>query len=59
MRTAGTGVFDIGVLRLRKETKSAGFEPVLRSAAQPGASHAVVNGDEADQRLVADLLARL
>jgi sugar phosphate isomerase/epimerase len=59
MHATGTRVFDIGVLRLRKETKIADFEPVLESAAQLGASHAVVNGDEPDQSLLADLLARL
>ena len=59
MHATGTRVFDIGVLRLRKETKVADFEPVLESAARLGASHAVVNGDEPDQRLLADLLARL
>ena len=59
MHATGTRVFDIGVLRLRKETNVADFEPVLESAAQLGASHAVVNGDEPDPRLLADLLARL
>ncbi len=59
MHATGTRVFDVGVLRLGKETKIAYFEPVLESAAQLGASHAVVNGDEPDQRLLADLLAQL
>lgn len=59
MHATGTRVFDIGVLRLGRETKVADFEPVLESAAQLGASHAVVNGDEPDQRRLADLLARL
>ncbi len=59
MQATGTRVLDIGVLRLGKETKVADFEPVLESAARLGASHAVVNGDDPDQGLLADLLARL
>ena len=59
MRDTGTQVFDIGVLRLRRGTNVANFEPVLESAAQLGATHAVVNGDEPDRVLVADLLVRL
>ena len=59
MHAIGTRVLDVGVLRLRKDTKIADFEPVLESAAQLGASHAVVNGGEPDQSLLADLLARL
>lgn len=46
------------VLRLGKETDIADFEPVLKLAAQLCASHAVVNGDEPDQGLLADVLAR-
>lgn len=59
LRDTGIRVFDIGVLRLRNETNVANFEPVLESAARLGAAHAVVNGDEPDHGLLADLLARL
>ena len=59
MRDTGTRVFDIGVLRLRRETDVANFEPVLESAARLGATHAVVNGDEPDHAFLADQLARL
>jgi sugar phosphate isomerase/epimerase len=59
MRDTGVRVLDIGVLRLRRETNVADFEPVLESAARLGATHAVVNGDEPDPALLADLLARL
>jgi sugar phosphate isomerase/epimerase len=59
MRDTGTRVFDVGVFRLRKETRVADFEPVLETAARLGATHAVVNGDEPDHEVLAELLARL
>jgi sugar phosphate isomerase/epimerase len=59
MDDSGVGVFDIGVLRLKKETNIPAFEPVLESAARLGATQVVVNGDEPDPVLLADLLARL
>ncbi len=59
MRESGVGVLDIGVLRLRQGMETEALEPVLESAARIGATHAVVNGDEPDPAILADLLARL
>ncbi len=59
MRDTGVAVFDFGVLRLKKETHVADFEPVLEAAAALGATHACVNGDEPDPAILADLLGRL
>ena len=59
MRDTGVRLFDVGVLRLRKGMVVADFEPVLASAAHLGATHAVVNGDEPNHAILADLLGRL
>jgi sugar phosphate isomerase/epimerase len=59
MRATGVAVFDCGVFRLRRGVDLATFEPVLESAAVLGARHALVNGDEPDPAVLADLLARL
>ncbi len=59
MRDSGVAVFDFGVLRLKRGVDVAAFEPVLESAAMLGAAHAVVNGDEPDPQLLADLLRQL
>ena len=59
MRDRGVAVFDFGVFRLKRGVDVAAFEPVLESAAVLGAGHAVVNGDETDPQLLADLLGRL
>jgi sugar phosphate isomerase/epimerase len=59
MQHTGVRVFDVGVVRLKKETSVTAFDAVFESAARLGASHVVVNGDEPDQRLLAELLAHL
>jgi len=59
MRETGVALFDVGVIRLRKEMDLPGYEPVLESAARLGAGHVVVNGDEPDPAILAELLARL
>ncbi len=56
MRDTGVAVFDFGVFRLKRGVDVRTFEPVLESAAVLGARHAVVNGDEPDARVLADLL---
>lgn len=59
MRERSVAVFDFGVFRLKRGIDIAAFEPVLESAAVLGAGHAVVNGDEPDPAVLADLLHRL
>ncbi len=59
MRSLGVAVFDFGVFRLKRGVDVADFESVLESAAALGAAHAVVNGDEPDPAVLADLLHRL
>lgn len=59
LRDTGVHVFDVGVFRLKRGIDVAAFEPVMASAAALGAGHAVVNGDEPDPALLADLLHRL
>jgi sugar phosphate isomerase/epimerase len=59
MRDANVAVFDFGVFRLKAGVDVAAFEPVLESAAVLGAGHAVVNGDEPDPGILAELLHRL
>ncbi len=59
MRATGVAVFDCGVFRLQRGVDLAAFEPVLESAEVLGARHALVNGDEPDPAVLADLLARL
>jgi sugar phosphate isomerase/epimerase len=59
MRAEGVRVFDFGVLRLKRGVDIAAFEPVLESAAVLGAMHAVVNGDERDPQVLANLLHQL
>jgi sugar phosphate isomerase/epimerase len=59
MRAAGVAVFDFGVFRLRRGVDLAAFEPVLETAAVLGAREAVVNGDEPDPQVLAELLQRL
>jgi len=59
MQATGVAVFDCGVFRLKRGVDVAAFEPVLESAAVLGARHAVVNGDEPDPVMLAELLARL
>ena len=59
MQATGVAVFDCGVFRLQRGVDVAAFEPVLESAAVLGAGHALVNGDEPDPALLADLLACL
>ena len=56
MRDTGVAVLDFGVFRLKRGVDVAAFEPVLESAAVLGARKAVVNGDEPDTRVLADLL---
>jgi sugar phosphate isomerase/epimerase len=56
MRDTGVAVLDFGVFRLKRGVDLAAFEPVLESAATLGAREAVVNGDEPDPRVLADLL---
>ncbi len=59
MRDTGVAALDFGVFRLKRGVDLAAFEPVLESAAVLGAGEAVVNGDEPDPRVLADLLHRL
>lgn len=59
MRDKRVAVFDFGVFRLKRGLDVAALEPVLESAAALGAGHAVVNGDEPDPAVLADLLHRL
>jgi len=59
MRATGVAVFDCGVFRLQRGVDVAAFEPVLESAAVLGAGHALVNGDDPDPDVLADLLVRL
>jgi sugar phosphate isomerase/epimerase len=59
MRDKGVAVFDFGVFRLKRGMDVATLEPVLETAAVLGAGHAVVNGDESDPQLLAELLHRL
>ena len=56
MRDNGVAAFDFGVFRLKRGVDLAAFESVLESAAVLGAGQAVVNGDEPDLRVLADLL---
>jgi len=56
MRDTGVAALDFGVFRLKRGVDLAAFEPVLESAAILGAREAVVNGDEPDPRVLADLL---
>ena len=59
LRDSGVAVFDFGVLRLKQGVSVDAFEPVLESAAALGAHEAVVNGDDRDARVLADLLHAL
>jgi sugar phosphate isomerase/epimerase len=59
LRNTGVAVFDFGVFRLKNGVNLHAFEPVLESAAVLGAREAVVNGDESDANVLADLLHRL
>jgi sugar phosphate isomerase/epimerase len=59
MRNTGVAVLDFGVFRLKRGVDVTAFEPVLESAAVLGARKAVVNGDELDARVLADLLHAL
>ncbi len=59
MRDKGVAVFDFGVFRLKRGMDVAALEPVLETAAVLGAGHAVVNGDEPDPQVLAELLHRL
>lgn len=59
MQATGVAVFDCGVFRLQRGVDVAAFEPVLESAAVLGAGHALVNGDDPDPDVLADLLVRL
>jgi sugar phosphate isomerase/epimerase len=59
MKDTGVAVFDFGVFRLKQGVDLAAFEAVLESAAVLGAREAVVNGDEPDPNVLADLLHRL
>jgi sugar phosphate isomerase/epimerase len=56
MRDTGVAVLDFGVIRLNRGVDLAAFEPVLESGATLGARESVVNGDEADPHVLADLL---
>jgi sugar phosphate isomerase/epimerase len=56
MRDTGVAVLDFGVFRLKRGVDLAAFEPVLESGAALGAREAVVNGDEPEPLLLADLL---
>ncbi len=59
MRDKNVAVFDFGVFRLKRGVDVTAFEPVLETAAMLGARHAVVNGDETDPAVLADLLHQL
>lgn len=59
MHDTGVAVFDFGVFRLKRRVDLRAFEPVLESAAVLGARHAVVNGDEPDPHVLADLMHAL
>ncbi len=59
MRDTGVAVLDMGVFRLRKGMDLDALEPVLETAALLGAQHAVVNGDERETALLAELLHAL
>jgi sugar phosphate isomerase/epimerase len=59
MRDTGIVLFDFGVFRLKRGVDIAAFEPVLETAAQLGAGNAVVNGDDSDPQVLADLMLRL
>ncbi len=59
MKDGNVAVFDFGVFRLKRGLDVAALEPVLESAAVLGAGHAVVNGDEPDPAVLADLLHQL
>ena len=59
MQDTGVSVFDFGVFRLKQGMDPAAFEAALDSAAVLGAREAVVNGDEPDPQVLADLLHRL
>lgn len=59
LHDTGVAVFDFGVFRLRPGMDLDALEPVLACAAELGARHAVVNGDEPDPRVAASLLHAL
>jgi sugar phosphate isomerase/epimerase len=59
LRDTGVAVFDFGVFRLRQGMDLDALEPVLACAAELGAHHAVVNGDEPDLQVAAALLHAL
>ena len=59
MADTGVKVLDAGVFRLRKGMDIPGLEPVFATAAKLGATHLVVNGDEPDEAVLAELFAGL
>lgn len=59
MADTGVKVLDAGVFRLRKGMDILGLEPVFATAAKLGAAHLVVNGDEPDEAVLAELFADL
>ncbi len=59
LRDTGVAVFDFGVFRLRQGMDLDALEPVFACAAELGARHAVVNGDEPELQRAAALLHAL
>lgn len=59
MRDTGVALFDFAVLRLKRDTDVAAFEPVLETGATLGARRAVVNGDEHELAPLAERFAEL
>lgn len=59
MADSGVKVLDVGVFRLKKDTDIGGFESVFVTAVKLGATHAVVNGDEPNEEILAGLFSHL
>jgi sugar phosphate isomerase/epimerase len=59
MSDTGIGVFDIELIRLRRQTRLDDFTPLFEAAARLGAKRVKVSGNDPDERLVTDMLADL
>jgi sugar phosphate isomerase/epimerase len=54
LRDRGVAVHDVELVRLSGSSEVAGFEPLLATAAELGASRLLVAGDDADEERLAD-----
>ncbi|MCF7202394.1 sugar phosphate isomerase/epimerase family protein [Pseudomonas oligotrophica] len=59
LRDSGIGVLDVEILRLKPETRVAGFEAILTVGAELGASELLVAGNDPDEARQTDNFAAL